>query len=249
MKVFVSWSGEGSQSHALAEAFDNWLPSVLQTVQTFVSSAALEAGERWQSGLGKVLEECDFGIACLTPDSLHSDWILFECGALAKRVERARVIPVLCGLREPDMTRHPLTMFNYVKLDEPGVRKVVETINANATDHKLPKDKLDQVFEKWWPDFEAHINRIEETPGSVTKKVFDLEGSIEVMLSLMRSISRRTTLPDLQLPIDTDAASPTFTTLGDLKVSLPPFPNLRPRGFRALEASVERVRGSNGEVA
>jgi hypothetical protein len=159
-------------------------------------------------------------------------------------VERARVIPVLCGLREPDMTRHPLTMFNYVKLDEPGVRKIVETINANATDHKLPKDKLDQVFEKWWPDFEAHINRIEETPGSVPKKVFDLEGSIEEMLSLMRSISRRTTLPDLQLPSDTDAASPTFTTLGDLKVSLPPFPNLE----RAREA-FERLKPVSNEFA
>jgi len=33
--------------------------------------------------LSKILEECDFGIACLTPKHLHADWILFECGALA----------------------------------------------------------------------------------------------------------------------------------------------------------------------
>jgi hypothetical protein len=195
VKIFISWSGAGSKSHTLATAFHDWLPNVFQTIETFMSSDTLVAGERWQGGLSKALEECDFGIACLTPKSYHANWILFECGALAKKVDLARVVPVLCDVTNQMMSGHPLTMFNNVNLDEKGIRKLVEAINISLTEHKLSKEKLDAAFEKWWPDFQAHLKNVKAAADEEPREKFELEPAIEEILALLRSLSRRPMLP------------------------------------------------------
>lgn len=193
MKIFISWSGPGSKSHTLAIAFHEWLPNVFQTIETFMSSDTLVAGERWQGGLSKTLEQSDFGIACLTPKSYHADWILFECGALAKKVDIARVVPVLCDVTGQMMSNHPLTMFNYVVLDEQGMKKLVESINANLPEHRLSKEKLEAAFKMWWPVFrDEHLKKVHTAKDEGTlRKAFDIEASMEEVLSILRSLARR----------------------------------------------------------
>jgi hypothetical protein len=200
MNVFISWSGAGSKSHTLALAFHDWLPNVFQTIETFMSSDTLVAGERWQGGLSKALEECDFGIACLTPTHYHANWILFECGALAKKVDRSRVVPVLCNVTEQMMAGHPLTMFNYVNLGEEGVWRLLESINTALGKPLLPKEKLTAAFEKWWPDFEDHIKRIEAASDEDPPKKFNMESAVEEILSVVRSLSRRRQSPQWLVP-------------------------------------------------
>ena len=56
-------------------------------------------------------DECEYGIVCLTPHNLESPWILFESGALSKRVAHARVSPYLFGLKVADVTG-PLSQFH-----------------------------------------------------------------------------------------------------------------------------------------
>lgn len=201
MKVFISWSGVGSKSHALALAFHEWLPNVFQTIETFMSADTLVAGERWQSGLSKNLEQCDFGIACLTPKSYRANWVLFECGALAKKVDLARVVPVLYEVTGQMMSNHPLTMFGYVSLNEKGTKKLLESLNNSLPAHQLAKEKLDSAFRMWWPEFrDVHMKKVADASdeGSV-RKAFELETSIEEMLSILRSLARRSSgeLPPL----------------------------------------------------
>jgi hypothetical protein len=53
MKVFISWSGE--RSFALANALRRWLKLAVQSIEPWVSSKDIVAGQRWGYVLGKNL--------------------------------------------------------------------------------------------------------------------------------------------------------------------------------------------------
>ena len=96
MKIFISWSGE--RSEAIAKALREWFPLVLHFLQPWLSGSDIEAGERWSIEIAKELENCKFGVICITRENLGSPWILFEAGALAKSMQDGRVIPLLLDL-------------------------------------------------------------------------------------------------------------------------------------------------------
>ena len=60
MKVFISWSGECSKKVALL--FRDWLPTVIQAIDPFVSSEDIEKGARWNTDIAQELKESSFGL-------------------------------------------------------------------------------------------------------------------------------------------------------------------------------------------
>ena len=93
MKVFISWSGQPSKR--LGEALRDWLPGVLQLVTPYFTPSDIEKGTLWSTDIAKELSESQVGILCVTRDNIHSDWLLFEAGALSKSLEKSHVCPVL----------------------------------------------------------------------------------------------------------------------------------------------------------
>jgi len=87
-----------------------WLPLIMNEVKPFLSSTDIEKGQRWNSEVAARLDSSDVGIICVTPASLHSDWLLFEAGALAKNLSNALVCPLLVDLKQSDVTG-PLSQF------------------------------------------------------------------------------------------------------------------------------------------
>ncbi len=85
MKVFISWSGE--RSKAVAQAWHDWLPNVIQAVEPWMSETDIAKGARWGMDMARELDETRVGIICLTPENLNAPWILFEAGALSKTLE------------------------------------------------------------------------------------------------------------------------------------------------------------------
>ena len=156
MKVFISWSGD--RGRQIGEAIREWLPWVLQSVDVHFSPNDIDKGAQWVSELANALSASSVGIIIMTQEGLGSDWVMFEAGAIAGRVDKARVCPLLFDVKKSDL-KWPLAAFNAADFTKEEVRKVVTTVNK-AQDKALPDDKLAKAFEKWWPDLDETVNRI-----------------------------------------------------------------------------------------
>jgi hypothetical protein len=111
MKVFISWSGNLSKS--LAEILRQWLPAVIQAIKPYYTPDDITKGARWTTEISKELEESSIGILCLTRDNLEAPWIMFEAGALSKKMDKSKVCPILFGVESTDI-QGPLIQFQNV---------------------------------------------------------------------------------------------------------------------------------------
>jgi hypothetical protein len=156
VKVFISWSG--SRSKDLANALSQWFPMVLQYVEPFVSDKDISAGERWAQVISGELNASNFGIICITPENLNSEWILFESGALSKSMIDAKVIPLLFGLELSDLSG-PLSQFQAQKVEEAGIMEVIRAVNKVA-EKPASSQIVDQLVPTLWPQLQETLSKI-----------------------------------------------------------------------------------------
>lgn len=157
MKVFISWSGE--RSRKAAEILKGWLPAVIQAVKPYFTPEDIEKGARWKDEMSKELEQSSVGIICLTRANLQAPWLMFEAGALAKSIEKSRVIPLLFGVKPLDL-QGPLLQFQAASFKQDDIKRVMKTINTALGKAALDSQVLDSVFEKWWPELEAQVRHV-----------------------------------------------------------------------------------------
>ena len=160
MKVFISWSGE--RSHALAAALKEWIPPLLQSVDVWMSASDIEKGAMWDTTIAEHLSSADLGIVCLTPENLQSPWILFESGALSKRVRKSRLCTYLLGLRPQDVPP-PLGLFQHTVVEKEDTRTLIQTING-GTERPLRSEAMNMLFDATWPQVEARLHSIPAAP-------------------------------------------------------------------------------------
>ncbi len=154
MKVFISWSGPVSKAVALA--LRDWLPSVIQAIEPWVSSEDIDKGTQWSQGIAEQLKTTKVGIICLTPQNLTAPWLLFESGAISKSVSKSFVCTYLLGV-ESSSVQHPLALFQDTKADREDTRKLLRTVNKALVKQSLPLDKLDRAFDQWWPELDKAL--------------------------------------------------------------------------------------------
>ncbi|MGU3400446.1 TIR domain-containing protein [Brucellaceae bacterium D45D] len=203
MKVFISWSGELSQKIAIT--LRDWLPSVIQTVEPYVSSEDIDKGTRWTTDISSELSESSYGILCMTPDNLNAPWINFEAGALSKAVDSSRVSPFLFRIKRSELSG-PVVQFQSTLNEKNDVYKLLVSINNSCIDGKLPDPRLEAVFDVWWPHLEKKLISIEKSLPSETKntapKTKDKSDIMEEMLNLIRRQSVVINDPTKLLPPD-----------------------------------------------
>lgn len=161
MKVFISWSG--IRSKKVASIFRDWLPSVIQSIEPFVSSEDIEKGSRWNTDIAQELKESTFGIICVTKDNLTAPWLNFEAGALSKTIENSYVAPFLFDVKPSELKGSPISQFQATSFTKEDLSRLLETLNA-ATGNSLSEQKLTRTFEVWYPDLEKSLGELRSEP-------------------------------------------------------------------------------------
>ncbi len=154
MKIFISWSGKRSQ--AIAQAFREWLPNILQYAQPYFTPDDIDKGMRWASEIAGQLEESKVGLLCLTKENLSAPWLMFEAGAISKSLTGSRLCPILFGVDQAQVSG-PLSQFQNAVYSKDEVLKFVKSVNAQASVHALSDAQLSAAFDVWWPKLEPKI--------------------------------------------------------------------------------------------
>ncbi len=216
MKVFISWSGDLSQK--IAVILRDWLPSVIQSIEPYVSSEDIDKGTRWSSDIAGELADSFYGILCLTPENVGAPWINFEAGALSKAVDQSRVSPFLFNLKRSDVSG-PLVQFQSTLNDKADILKLLESMNGAHGEAKLPADRLRSVFEVWWPHLEQKLSALKADTEKVKDKAATGKGSgsdiLEEVLELVRRQSVTLNDPSKLLPPEYISEAFRRTEFGD----------------------------------
>jgi len=128
------------------------------------------------------------GIICLTPNNLHSDWILFEAGALSKAIENANVCTLLIGL-EPSDLEPPLSQFQATKAEEADILKLLQTLNKGLGENALPPEHVAEAFEMCWPKLKSELEKL-PADETLSRPVRSERQLLEEVLDLVRDRNR-----------------------------------------------------------
>ena len=157
MKVFLSWSGARSKKVALI--FKDWLPSVIQSIDAFVSSEDIGKGSRWSTDIAQELEESKFGVICVTKENFSAPWLNFEAGALSKTIENTYVAPFLLDIEPSALAKTPISQFQATSFNKADLKRLVETLNI-ADGNFLPPRRLDAAFELCYAKLEEQLGKL-----------------------------------------------------------------------------------------
>ena len=191
MKVFLSWSGNTSLK--VAEALDEWIPTVIQSIEPYLSTE-VDKGRNWRNVLSDRLDDSSCGIICVTSDNESSRWLNFEAGALSKSVDRGKVMPFLFHVKDADING-PLSDFqSTVSYERKDVKKLLQTllkacIKHSSCNKRFTVETMNQLFDEQWPKLENKLNKIKidiYEKNIIAKQQSHLRSTLETTSSLLR---------------------------------------------------------------
>lgn len=187
MKVFLSWSGD--VSHKVAVIFRDWLPSVIQSIEPYVSSEDIDKGARWSTDIAKELEDSTFGIVCVTKENIHTSWLNFEAGALSKTMDKSFVSPFLFDIKRSEVNG-PILQFQSTIFEKEDIEKLIKTLNKACGESVLSEERIQKTFNVWYPTLKENLNKINIPKKVEEKKQEESENNNEAILEEVLNISR-----------------------------------------------------------
>ncbi|MGJ1007353.1 hypothetical protein [Enterococcus gallinarum] len=192
MDLFLSWSTERSKK--LASIFNKWVTKVIPQLDVYYSPDDIQPGERWSDSIKGGLKGNPMGIFFVVEENIVQPWLNFEAGAISNQVGNTNVIPLLHDI-DPSRITGPLTQFQAISYNKEDLRRLINLINANITDvRKIEQLILNDIFEKWYPDFEKQYETFkQENPSPDVKEIsgtLDEDGQLSEILSILRSMER-----------------------------------------------------------
>jgi hypothetical protein len=219
MKVFLSCSGPISKRIALV--LHDWLPSVIQNVEPWMSSEDIKKGTRWSPAIAKELAESRAAIFCLTPDNLEAPWLNFEAGAVSNTPWSANVCTYLFNVTSSDITG-PLNQFQWtVATSKEENLKLLATINGAQEDGTLDQKRLEKAFNKYWPELETALTEISKVkqPNIAKRSVEDIaEETLNIVRGLQKQFDQSLVRP-IMTSTQTLSLPDNLTMLHDLLIA------------------------------
>jgi DNA-binding MarR family transcriptional regulator len=159
MKIIISWFDE--KSHAVADALGDWVPSVIQAVETSVSPEGIRKGTNWLKEVSEELNESSSTILCIISSNIGDPWLNFELGVLSTSLDMSKVIMLFIGAQRAELDSGPLTRFPSAVFEKSDLFQMMEMINASMEKGKLSKGRLQKTFEVWWPKLAQDVESVE----------------------------------------------------------------------------------------
>lgn len=198
MNIFISWSGKTSME--IAELIKNFIPKVIQFAKPYYTPDDIEKGLKWESEINIKLAECTIGLICLTKDNTDKPWILFEAGALSNRLDKAKVCPILFGIKKSEITG-PLSTFQLTEFTKIDFLKLIKSINKSLDEFQIDESNLTEVFDAFYPKLEKEITEIlkfNENSIDPKPKRKDREILEEILILVRRQVSQKDNLSILE---------------------------------------------------
>jgi hypothetical protein len=202
MKVFISWSG--NKSHKVALVFRDWFPSVIQSIEPYVSSEDIDKGARWSTDIAKELENSTFGILCVTKENLEAPWLSFEAGALSKTMDKSFVSPFLFDIKRSEVNG-PILQFQSTIFQKDDIKKLVKTLNKACDEASISDARLEKAFDVWYPTLETELNNLKDVVDDTNDKkgkeeaVLHSAEILEEILDLSRNNQKLLRNPDIKI--------------------------------------------------
>jgi hypothetical protein len=145
-------------------ALKDWLETHFSGhgISAFVSSE-IQKGSLWLPAVNAELRQADAGLVCLTAQSLDSDWVLFEAGALstavALRTGEARIFTYLLGV-DPAALPGPLSVYQSTVATMEDTFRLINSLLSPLE----PSQMSVGDFAPAWDDLWRKLQQIEREP-------------------------------------------------------------------------------------
>ncbi|WP_071659529.1 toll/interleukin-1 receptor domain-containing protein [Streptomyces humi] len=213
MQIFISWSGD--MAKLCAEALRDWLPYMNNAISPFVSSQDISKGERGLAKIAGQLQECSFGIVCVTRENQSAPWINFESGALSRELGESSLIPFLLDMQVKDLSSGPLTQFQAAdSSNETDVWAMVKSINEKC-EPPVEQARLRTMFDRFWGDLAVQLTSIRNANPPTETAQREVPEILDELVKLARE--QHTRIGALEKSIGSTGGTTSHYTINDPK--------------------------------
>lgn len=138
--VFITWSG--NETKPIAEILNSILNTRFKTknIHFFYSAQEIRNGKIWINSIMEKLNDCCFGIVCLSSLNANSPWLNFETGGIIKGVwDKKKIFIFNTEKINPRNIASPLNMF---QINNKGIKEKLEELYQNINGLLDESDKF-----------------------------------------------------------------------------------------------------------
>ncbi|MCP3944968.1 MAG: hypothetical protein GY710_26300 [Desulfobacteraceae bacterium] len=190
MTLFISWSG--TQSQKVAKQLVVMLKQLFPNIKSFMSEQQIEIGQRPLEIIANELKESDFGIICVTEESIIAPWVLFEAGCISKKCGISRLMPYMINIDRKLFQGNPLEQFQNAKSDKKGTYKLVTTIYTvfkEFTEDHRNISEFKEHFELVWNKYKEKIDKIKDEHKEKSTNINQIKKPLELIQNIRSYIS------------------------------------------------------------